>query len=129
MPFHNYQHNFQVQPEKVKKLDDEICTPPFCSLCWDWWVKLVFVCAKYFVFHVLFLNQSFNKSIIHFIRELATKADNLLLCAKTYNVKTVLSSDRPIQFHQQFVLCRGPTQGISPSQELPAKPSLLHLNL
>ena len=55
MSFYNDQHNFQVQPEKVEKLDDEICPSPFCSFCRDWRVKLIFICTENFIFHGLLI--------------------------------------------------------------------------
>jgi hypothetical protein len=52
MSLNNDQHNFQVQPEKIEQLDEEVGPSPLSSFGWNGWVKLVFICKMYFIFHI-----------------------------------------------------------------------------
>lgn len=58
MSFYHNQHDFQVQPEKIKKLDEKICSPSFGPFGWNWRVEFIFICAVNFIFHV----SPFSKS-------------------------------------------------------------------
>jgi len=55
---HNYPHNFQVQYKKTPKLKNKTSSPEKSTLCWQGWIRLIFVSHCY-----IFISSKHNYSV------------------------------------------------------------------